>query len=128
MKVRAIIGAVGVTGVLLLAGCSDDGESTGGATTPDTQAGPSGGDVLTRADGEAFYAVLASQTDESEAYVECVALKVRSAAEAGDITAKEVRDWTAGEQLDTDLQEFITSPDVVTGCYAEIASSTTGAG
>jgi hypothetical protein len=127
MKVRAIIGAVSVTGVLLLAGCSDD-ESTGGATTPDAQADAGGGDVLTQEDGEAFYAVLASQTDESEAYIECVALEVRSAAEAGEITAKEVRDWTAGEQLDTDLQEFITSPDVVTGCYAQTASTTTGAG
>ncbi len=130
MLARRTLTALAIAGTLLIAGCSDDGDDAGsddGAPAAD-DGGTSGGDALTTDDRDAFLAALTAGTAEGEDYIMCVAGEVKAAVDAGDFTAQDVRDWTGGEQLDTPLHEFITSPDVVTGCYAAINSTTTAAG
>ncbi len=120
MRAGRIIGAIAVVSALALAGCSDDGDSTDGAAAPSGEDGTaSGGDQLTTDDRDAFLAALTAGTLEGEGYIKCVAGKVKDAVDAGDFSAQDVRDWSGGQQLDTPLQEFITSPDVVTNCMVE---------
>lgn len=128
MRTRRIALALLVAGTLALAGCSDDGDDAGTDAAPAADAGDSGGDALTKAEGDAFVAALTAGTAEGPAYIECVAGEVKAAVDAGDVSPQEVRDWTDGKGFESDLQDFITSPDVVMGCYEAIAATTTAAG
>ena len=110
-------------GVLLLGACSDDDGDEAGAATGDDASEASDLDApITQADGEPFLAALIAGNGD-EALSTCLGEKVHAAVEGGDLTPRDVREWTNGEGVDGPLQDYISEPDVVVECSTAAATT-----
>lgn len=115
-----------VCGALLLGACSDDedADDTGGDTTEAADAQDAApDDTLTPADEDALLEATKNGNPD-EVYATCVANEVIAAVDDGDLTAEEVRAWSSGEAPAGPVQDYISTPDVVTSCSAVAATTT----